>query len=68
MDTKFEVSVSNGKVVGAYDMNEIIRNVESDSDKRKLVDLWTAYYAIKAELTTLKRLVDALPRDNSLPY
>jgi hypothetical protein len=68
METRVETSVSSERLIGSYAMNDIIKRVESDEDKVALVDLWTVAHAFKRELNTLRRLIDALPRDNSLPY
>jgi len=57
------------RVVGSYDMNRILGDSElSDDDKVRLVDLWTAYHAVRRELETLRQLISAVKKDEVLPY
>jgi hypothetical protein len=65
-DTTFTVK-SEIRIIDSYDMNQILkRDVLTDSDRVKLVDLWCEAHRIKRELDTLKRLVDAVKPP--LPY
>jgi hypothetical protein len=70
MDTKYEVNISvvEHRLIGAYNMNDIIKRLDDDADKRSLVDLWTTAHQMKQELRTLRGLIAALPQGNNLPY
>ena len=56
----YEVSTYRN-VVDSYGMNTILKNNDiKDDDKVKLVDLWTDYNRVKAELKNLTRLIKAI--------